>query len=635
MKKISSLSLLLTALFCLFQVKISTAQGMLREVSLEKQIENSSLVVEGEVVSKQSYWNESNGLIYTANTVEVYKVFKGEPVATIDVITLGGTVGLRALIVNPSLKLYNGDTGVFILRNSKVSKTLTAKTTNKTLSVYSGSQGVYRYNMFNDFAVNPFNKKKGIKNSFYNDIINLTGREYIQIKGFDVRNYSKSSKGILTPASISFSSAAVTAGTKEVLTITGTDFGTAKGKVGFSNADFGGAVFTDALDSQVLTWNETEITVEIPSFAGTGKIRITDGATPIPASAVSATDLTVTYAEINVPHNSGSGVEDYQVQHYDDNGSGGYTWEMYTDFFNDNDYVGAKAAFERAFNNWVCETGVNWTISATPTSTDVIGVDTMDDGNLDGEADPDGVNIIRFDNGTELEDITGNDDILGSCFSWYSICPSTPAKVFVSELDIVFNDDINDPDTPASEAWYFGSDPMGISFNEWDFESVALHELGHGHQLGHVIDNSTPVDNGNDIMHYNLQNFEYQRVIVANNSTAANNIQTRSEESTILCVGVGLMTNSSCPLSVEEDELNNAISVFPNPATNHLFIKNDSFIALEKVIIYDVSGRLISNIDLSNSSKTKTINVVGMAKGVYFVNIHSENTRVTKKIVIE
>ncbi|MDO5978518.1 T9SS type A sorting domain-containing protein [Flavivirga spongiicola] len=617
------MTLTIALIFCFIGIGTLSAQVLMREASLKKQIDNSSLVIEGKVVDKKSFWDDNHRIIYTANTVEVYKVFKGEPLTTVEVITLGGTVGLHALIANPSLKLRLGDAGIFTLQNNNVAINTKSKSTKKAFRPYGSSQGFYKYNLYDDLAVNPFNKKKGIKSSFYNEIMSHTKNDYRVISNFDTQSkslQSKQSKNLLVPTSIAFTPTTATAGTKEVLTITGSDFGAVKGKVGFSNADDGGATFVDALDSQVLTWSDTQITVEIPSVAGTGKVRVTDGAVT-PTSDVSASDLTISYAELNVEGDFGDGELAYQVQHIGQSG-GGYTWEMFTDFFDDSEHPGAKAAFERAFNNWVCETGVNWTISSSAT--------TVDEAIYESETDPEPpVNVIRFDNGDELETITSNDDILGVCFSWYAGCGPSPLKWRVEELDIVFDSDINDSGTPETESWYFGSDTGGITSDQWDFESVALHELGHGHQLGHVINTN------NDVMHYTLLNDTTQRVLSADNSTAANNVQTRSTTS-MVCVRP-LMTSISCPLSVENKELDKAISLYPNPAKSIFYIKNDSFINLEKVNMYDISGRLISKVDISNndSSKTKTINVTGLSKGIYFVNIHSDSAMITRKMVLD
>ena len=133
------------------------------------------------------------------------------------------------------------------------------------------------------------------------------------------------------------------------LTINGSNFGNTTGTVSFRDADDGGASFIDALASQIVSWNDTEIVVEVPSNAGTGVVRVTHATdTTFADSSV----LTITHSETNVT----SGGNAYQVQHVNDNGSGGYTWEMFTDFFDDTEQPGARVAFEQALDctfRWV------------------------------------------------------------------------------------------------------------------------------------------------------------------------------------------------------------------------------------------------------------------------------------------
>ncbi|WP_299556776.1 T9SS type A sorting domain-containing protein [Seonamhaeicola sp.] len=608
---------------------MSLQAQLLKEVSLEKQIKNSDLVIEGEVIARKSFWDANHSNIYTSNTVKVYKVFKGEPNALVDIITLGGIVGTEALVATPSLRLKKGDIGVFNLKENLVPFGFENKSVNKRYRGYASVQSFYKYNLYN-VAVNPFSKKKRGISFLYNDIMSVTNTSYTEMasmKSVDRTSKSDNSgKVLLPPASITFSPTTITAGTKAVLTINGTGFGITQGKVGFSNADDGGATFTFALDSEVLSWSDTVITVEVPSQAGTGTILVQDSGA---VNGFSASTLTVTYAEINVifdpddqttqmpPGSDGPlGFYAYQIRHINANAAGGYTWEMQTDFFNDTEHPGAKAAFERALDRWVCETGVNWTISNSATAVD--------------EVSSDGTNVVRFDNGSELPD-----GLLGRCTSRFSGCgifgDVSSWNWHVTEMDIVFDDDVNDPITPGTEAWYFGSGLPAI--NEYDFESVALHELGHGHQLAHVIDPVVDGDNQDDVMHYALSIAESQKVIGGNNSTAANAIQSRSNS--FMACTEGLMTDASCPLSIDEDQLEEVISIFPNPTADQFQIKNASFINLEKAVIYDVSGRQISIHDLTNSPRIKTIDMIGISSGIYFVNIFSENTKITRKVVLE
>ena len=596
------------------------SQVMLRQIPLKQQIENSDLVVEGKVVSKKSFWNAGHDKIYTANTVEVYKVFKGKAVSIIEVVTLGGTVGFDALTVFPSLKLQTGDIGVFTLSNANIPLSAEVKSQNKQYVVYGSSQGFYKYNISKDVAINPFSKIDGISSFFYKKISNLTKSNYTEIQAIDITAMHLKSaqiKKALAPSISSFTPTTATAGTKTLLTINGSGFGSSKGKVGFSNADDGGATYALALDSQVQTWADNKITVEIPSEAGTGKIQVTDA---LSASTSSSNDLTITYSEINAifdpddnTANGGSngplGNFAYQTRLVNNNGSGGYTWSMQTDFFNDTEFPGAKAAFEKVIDQWRCETKVNWIIDGAATTVDVLAYD--------------GVNVVRFDNPGDTDLAAGE---LGKCYYWQSACGingnASSWKSHIAELDIVFD---------SGTAWYFGTGFPGIS--EYDFESVALHELGHGHQLGHVIDLTFNGNNKDDVMHYAISNGEQQRVLNTNNLAAATDIQNRS--TSIVACSQTVMTNYSCPLSLDDIAFNDAVTIYPNPSNGVFNIKNELNAHLTKATVYDVSGRLISEFDISNAYKTHPIHLMRASKGIYFVNIHSENGFVTKKIIIE
>jgi len=578
------------------------SQVMLKQIPLKEQIDNSSLVVEGKVISKTSFW--SNNLIYTANKVEVYKVFKGETEPTIDVITLGGNVDSEVLIVSTSLQLKTGNVGLFCLKESSESIQSTDKSTSKKFMPYGAMQSFYKYNLYDDLVVNPFTKQEGIATSFYNDIKVITKTDFVEVAKFNVSETNKSlnvSKTSVTPVISSFNPTTLTAGTKSQLTINGSGFG-GSGKVSFPDANAGGSTFVDALASQIVSWSDSQIIVEVPSDAGTGKFRVTNDDTPTPLSKVSSTDLTVSYSELTYEYDPGTGTKAYPIQHYGQSVNGGYIWRMQTDFFNDTEHPGAKASFERALETWRCNTKINWTISTTPNATDVVAND--------------GTNIIRFDNGSELDP-----GVLGTCYTWaarYTGC-STGASVqyFVKELDIVFDD---------TTSWYFGTDDPLLNY---DFESVAVHELGHGHQLGHVIDTDA-------IMHFNLSLSEFNRVLSANDVNAGLDVQSRSN-STSVCGILDPMTDyaGSCSLGVEDVAFNDAVKIYPNPNNGVFYIKNELNINLKRAEIFDMSGRLISVFNLSDSSKTKQINLIGFSKGLYLVNIYSEDAFVTKKILLE
>ncbi len=576
------------------------AQGMLMKVPLERQVENSSLVVEGRVVSQKSVWNADRNRILTLNTIEIYKVFKGKSSFQIEVVTPGGTVEGITQTVVPSLSLSKEDVGVFTLYDSNIGLEQKTDSSLKKYKPYSSLQGFYRYDLRSNTANNPFVRNKKISSGLYEQIMNITGQAYTELISFDVNEQSlamksKSNKA-LAPNISGFSPASVTAGNGDPLTIAGSGFGTVQGTVEFKNADDGGDTYIAALDSQVLSWADDEIVVEVPSRAGTGSIRVTDNGG---ASMVSTgDDLLVSFSLRN---NTGSG-NAVLIQHMGIDGETSMTWQMNTDF---DANTPAKGAFLRAFDTWRCETGINWLIGSTTS----VNVGVQDD-----------INVIVFDDNEPLDD-----GVLGECRTTSGSCGDV--RDVVTELDIVFNSDIDDPETELVESWYFGTDLP--EFEQYDFESVALHELGHGHQLGHVI-------NTNDVMHYAISNSETQRFLSGSNETAAGIIQNYST-TTQIC-GQMLMEDysGSCSLGVATKEvLTNEINIYPNPVRDVLYVENGSALSLDKVVLFDIGGRAILNIDMANAPRVKTINIGQISKGIYFMNIFSGSTVVGKKVVVE
>ncbi len=84
----------------------SSAHALLREIPLEQRVANSDLIIEGKVVSKSSFWNTDQTMIYTSNRVEITKVFKGAaPSRFIDLLTVGGVVEHRKITTDSLLSL--------------------------------------------------------------------------------------------------------------------------------------------------------------------------------------------------------------------------------------------------------------------------------------------------------------------------------------------------------------------------------------------------------------------------------------------------------------------------------------------------------------------------------------------------
>uniref|UniRef100_UPI0040492400 T9SS type A sorting domain-containing protein n=2 Tax=Gelidibacter sp. TaxID=2018083 RepID=UPI0040492400 len=576
--------------FCTLFVTTIQGQGHcnLYEISLEEQVSQSSQIVEGKVISKQSHWDKNRQNIYTVNTIEVYKVFKGNAINTLEIITRGGVVDLQAQVFDPSLNLSVEDLGIFTLYPNTIEFSDENTSSLRKFQTYSSVQGFYKYNIPENRVVNPFYNIEGIS-QFYNRIIELTNQNYNSVLNFDVEeliqqsDVSNSTQGGFIIAN--FSPTTITAGTKSVLTINGGGFGATPGSVRFRDANNGGATFYIALDSQIISWSDTQILVEVPSRAGSGTFRVY---TSFGANVQSLTSLQIPYSHINVITASN---DSYPTQHFNQNGDGGMTWRPNIAFLSN---TAANDSFARAFDTWVCETGINWEIG-TLTTTNVTAFD--------------GINIIRFDSNLPA-------GTLGTCASYFSGCNNGgQLEWFVSELDIFFNPTIN---------WQFG--PANANGAQIDFETVAVHELGHGHQLAHVID-------PNKIMHYALSNGITNRILNQSDIDGANDVQNRSTTDPVC--GNGLMTDSACSLSVDDFYLSDNISIYPNPTNATLFINNPTGINLSKGTIYDISGRLISTINSNINNNITPINVSEFATGIYFLKLDAENASTTFKFIVE
>ncbi|HQE34594.1 MAG TPA: T9SS type A sorting domain-containing protein [Flavobacterium alvei] len=81
-------------------------------------------------------------------------------------------------------------------------------------------------------------------------------------------------------------------------------------------------------------------------------------------------------------------------------------------------------------------------------------------------------------------------------------------------------------------------------------------------------------------------------------------------------------------LGLKENALaSDSISVYPNP-TNGLVTVN-STAAVKAITVYDTTGKQIS------ASKTNTVDLSNQAKGVYLVQVQTENGSTSKKVVVE
>ena len=253
--------LFLVIFFSLIIAPAKHAFAQILEQSFASKIQSSSIIVEAKVVQKQTYWNDVNSHIFTANEIEIYKVFKGQiPSGKHYVITQGGTVGNDRLEVCPSLQLGVGEIGVFMLENSTAQISVV---NGLKLAPIAEQQAFYSYDNFSGKASSPFDYNQTVAQLHTSIQIqtNQVITENIPYT-FEIIQFPESA---LPPQITSISPTTLNGGVGDILTITGTGFGVQlpTSKVMFYDADVGPGVFWEDVTT-VITWTDTLIRLIVP-----------------------------------------------------------------------------------------------------------------------------------------------------------------------------------------------------------------------------------------------------------------------------------------------------------------------------------------------------------------------------------
>lgn len=479
---------MLRFLFCLvlfFALPDPPLHAQLYELPFEEILDRSALIVEGQVLARESFWDNQHHNIYSSNTIRVSRIFKGPglaPTGILQVITQGGIVGNTMHRVSESVEYDPGDVGLFCLVPNKCDLPLALPAWEN----YGSPHGFFQYDLATNQVAHPFHAFSSIT-AFRERVRQQTRQLEYLLPGTPLEPKTDFRA---TPVISSFTPTSITAGTQSELTISGSNFGAsagANGVVRFQNSNAAsGFVNSEAFD--LVSWSDNEIVVMVPSrtfssgCAGTGTIQVRNN---MNETGTSSGTLTVEFAHSNVLDFDGI---KYQPRIVENNPAGGMTFTFSTSLCSSSNQDAANA-FARALRSWRCASSVNWEIE---TSTTIV----------DGAFD-DGINIVTFDVGSPL-----GPGILGQTTSRYSACSSSGWNWWVVEVDVNLNN---------SFTWYYCDDPSpgNMPAGSYDFQSVAFHELGHGHQLSHIIDASA-------VMHRSISNNTIKRTLNANELAGAN-----------------------------------------------------------------------------------------------------------------
>ncbi|GAA3962568.1 hypothetical protein GCM10022407_06670 [Hymenobacter antarcticus] len=446
---------------------------MLIPTPLAERVATATLIVEAGVRTQQAV--SENGHIYTISELTVYKVFRGTEPVLLRLAEAGGTVGLRREVVSTSITLAPEQQGLFLLEPNPLLP--------GTFRLVAGPQGFVRYDLADRTAVEPFGRYASITGALYPAVVALAGQAWRAVRpNAALAGALPVARPTAQPVISSFAPASLTAGTESVLTINGSNFGTARGsgRVEFPNANNGGGGSAGANPTDYVSWSDTQIQVRVPSLviatgevAGTGNFRVINDAIE---TGISPASLTVTYALSNVTQ-TGSDTPT-RPKLVNDDTQGGYTLRYSPSL---TAVAAAPASFERALASWACATPLRRVVGAAAAPEATAG---------------DNVNVVRFG--------TLGGSTLAAATSYYSGCfVGSLVQFSLVETDYTFSDAIS---------WHYGTGtpPAG----QFDFESVALHELGHGTQLNHIIMPTA-------VMHFAIAPTAVKRTLSTNSDIAA------------------------------------------------------------------------------------------------------------------
>ena len=572
-------------IYLFFYSQFSIAQCGLFEISLNQKVNESNFIIEGEVIHQQCYKSSRANKIFTLNTIKVNSILKGNLPSQIYIVTAGGKLNNEMEYSAALLSLQVGQIGMFFLNKEGYETVLNI---NEVYMVYASAQGFYAYNLAEQLLSDVFNQYANTGNAFYTLLAQEYNLSFQKIYAAVVWGNSNIYNRLTVINN--FSPTAINAGNGEQLIINGFGFGTSRGnsRVLFKNSDNGGLTEISAFNPQYISWSDSKIVVAVPQKAGSGKIAVEIGG----ARTQSSNSLQVKYAIINTGSDTAALV--FPARHVAKNSNKGYVWNMNVNFDSDST---VRSNFLVSFKKWRCKTYVNWTIGNT---TQI------------NSSERDTFSVITFDEHNLLPA-----GVLGLCYSYYSGC--TENDWYIEEQDMLIR---------KSDKWHFGND--AIPSNKLDFQSVVLHELGHAHQLSHVI-------NVSDLMHYSISTGVQKRTIEAANLEGAQWMINKSLESDICDKKrMQLLDSELC-----NDELfgyYNSI-VYPNPFNDLLNIdlyltRNDKL----KVSLFDVTGKLTLQYENASASKgffSLVFDVPNHAisAGIYILKIEIGEEKSVKKLI--
>jgi hypothetical protein len=87
-------------------------------------------------------------------------------------------------------------------------------------------------------------------------------------------------------------------------------------------------------------------------------------------------------------------------------------------------------------------------------------------------------------------------------------------------------------------------------------------------------------------------------------------------------------------LSVDDFEISNKFSIYPNPSQGSFTLSYSGNEVLIDAYISDISGKIVKKIDLYDFDTRRKIQLEQATSGIYFIKINGTETSITKKLLL-
>ncbi len=95
------------------------------------------------------------------------------------------------------------------------------------------------------------------------------------------------------------------------------------------------------------------------------------------------------------------------------------------------------------------------------------------------------------------------------------------------------------------------------------------------------------------------------------------------------------LDGNSIVLGTNKSLLDQSFALYPNPTSNVVNLVNKTNISLEKMIILDINGKRVNQIDLRSMQSEKAVDVSSLASGVYVIQIIGDKSSTVKRLIKE